>query len=162
MTRPRRRARALPWRPQPSYARTVFLGARRSAAGLGICFSMWLMFFPLQWMAAELAGARDFGASGLWSMMLDEVGSLVAAVIPALVLMRVERRPWRRVWIAGKAGFWARVLGGHGVGICRDQPADACAVWSAHFLLWACRSARGSHGPVRGVLGGDVSAGRTV
>jgi membrane protease YdiL (CAAX protease family) len=63
------------------------------------------MFYPLQVLAVELASSRDFGSSGLWSMLLEEFANLVAAAIPALVLARVERRPWKAYGLPGKPAF---------------------------------------------------------
>ena len=78
---------------QPSYVRTVFIGPHGLRAGWGLAFYV-AMFYPLQFVASRWAGSLDLGASGLWSMMLEEFGVLLAAGLPALVLARVERRPW--------------------------------------------------------------------
>lgn len=53
----------------------------------------------------QLAWARDLGHSGLWSRMIEEVGNFLAAVIPALILARVERRPWRTYGLPIKSAF---------------------------------------------------------
>ena len=53
-----------------------------------------LLFFVLQQLAVQFAWSRDLGDSGLWSVLLEEFGKFVAAVIPAIILARVERRPW--------------------------------------------------------------------
>jgi membrane protease YdiL (CAAX protease family) len=50
------------------------------------------VYYPLQFVASRWAWS--VGASWLWSIMLEEFGVLVAAVLPALVLARVERRRW--------------------------------------------------------------------
>ncbi|HME36719.1 MAG TPA: type II CAAX endopeptidase family protein [Candidatus Sulfotelmatobacter sp.] len=89
---------------QPSYARTLFLGPHGLRPGWGLAFYA-LTFLMLQRLAADLAASRDLGASGLWSMMLAEFGSLVAAAIPAVVLARVERRPWSAYGLPGKQAF---------------------------------------------------------
>jgi membrane protease YdiL (CAAX protease family) len=78
---------------QPSYVRTVFLGPDGLRAGWGFAFYV-AMFYPLQFVAIRWAGSLDLDASGLWPMMLEEFGVLLAAVIPALVLARVEGRSW--------------------------------------------------------------------
>jgi membrane protease YdiL (CAAX protease family) len=92
---------------QPSYAHTLFMDSDGLRPGWGIAFYA-LMFLPLQGLAVKLAGSRDFGASGLWAMMLEEVGDLVAAVIPAVVLARVEQRPWRVYGLPGRGAFGKR------------------------------------------------------
>jgi membrane protease YdiL (CAAX protease family) len=78
---------------QPSYVRTLFLGPDGLRAGWGLAFFV-LTFLPLQLAAVRIAWVHDFGASGLWSMLLEEAGVFVAAVIPTVVLARVERRSW--------------------------------------------------------------------
>jgi membrane protease YdiL (CAAX protease family) len=78
---------------QPSYARTVFLGPDGLRAGWGFAFYV-AIYYQLQFVASRWAGSVDLGANGLWSMMLQEAGVLLAAVVPALILQRIERRPW--------------------------------------------------------------------
>jgi len=78
---------------QPSYPRTLFLGPDGLRPGWGLVF-YFATFYPLQALASSLASAHDFGASGLWTMLLEEFGRFVAAVIPAIALAQVERRPW--------------------------------------------------------------------
>jgi hypothetical protein len=78
---------------QPSYVRTVFLGPDGLRAGWGLAFFV-AMFYVLRFVANRWTGSWNLGASGLWSMMLEEFGVLLAAVVPALLLARVERRPW--------------------------------------------------------------------
>ena len=89
---------------QPSYARTLFLGPEGLRPGWGLVFYA-VMFYPLQRLAVDLASSRDFGASGLWSMMLEELGRLVSAVIPAVVLARIERRSWKAYGLPGAQAF---------------------------------------------------------
>jgi membrane protease YdiL (CAAX protease family) len=79
---------------QPPYVRTLFFGADGLRPGWGLVFYV-AMFLILQELAVELAWSRNFGASGLWSALLEEFGRLVAAVVPSLVLASVERRSWR-------------------------------------------------------------------
>ena len=88
---------------QPSYARTLFLGPDGLRPGWGFAFYV-AMFYPLQVLAGGLS-AGDVRASGLWTILLQEFGMLVAAVIPALVLARVERRPWRVFGLPGGQAF---------------------------------------------------------
>ena len=102
---------------QPSYVRTVFFGPGGLRAGWGLAFYV-AMFYPLQFVASRWAGSVNLGASGLWSTMLEEVGVLLAAVIPSLVLGRVERRRWGVYGLPasrtlGKL-FWAGAVWGFG------------------------------------------------
>jgi len=78
---------------QPSYVRTVFWGADGLRPGWGFAFYV-AMFYPLQFAASRWAGSLNLGAEGLWSMMLEELGVLLAAVLPAIVLASIEKRSW--------------------------------------------------------------------
>jgi membrane protease YdiL (CAAX protease family) len=102
---------------QPSYVRTVFLGPDGLRAGWGFAFYV-AMFYPLQFVASRWAESLELGANGLWSMMLEEFGVLVAAVVPALVLGRVERRRWGVYGLPGRRAFgklfWAGAVWGFG------------------------------------------------
>jgi membrane protease YdiL (CAAX protease family) len=142
---------------QPSYARTLFLDPDGLRPGWGLAF-YFLTFFVLQRLAVDLALSRDFGASGLWSLMLEQFGTLLAAVLPAVVLARVERRPWkayglplkqafnRMFWIGALWGFAAITLlmfalyGLHtfqfgNVILHGARLARFAAFWSVFFLL---------------------------
>ena len=100
---------------QPSYARTVFLRPDGLRAGWGFAFYVF-MFYVLQFMITRWVGSLDLGGNGLWSMMLDEFGVFVAAVLPALVLARVERRPWSAYGLPLRRAFgklfWVGALWG--------------------------------------------------
>ena len=89
---------------QPSYANTLFLDSEGLRPGWGLTFYV-AMFYLLQKLAVDLAWSRDFGSNGLWSVMLEEFGDLLAAVIPAFILARVERRPWGVYGLPGKQAF---------------------------------------------------------
>ncbi|MGA8213136.1 MAG: type II CAAX endopeptidase family protein [Candidatus Sulfotelmatobacter sp.] len=89
---------------QPSYVRTVFLGPEGLRAGWGLAFYL-AMLYPLQSLASRWVGSLDLGANGLWSMMLEELGVFVAAALPALVLARVEKRPWGAYGLPGRRAF---------------------------------------------------------
>ena len=99
----------------PSYLDTLFWGPDGLRPGWGLVF-YGLSFLALQSLAAQLASARDLGDSGLWSMLLQEIGNFLAAVIPAVVLARIERRPWRLYGLPLKQAFgrlfWTGALWG--------------------------------------------------
>jgi uncharacterized protein len=96
---------------QPSYAHDVFFDADGLRPGWGIAFYA-LMFLTLQWLAVHLAASRDLGASGLWNMMLEEAGNLCAALIPAVILRRIEQRPWRVYGLPASPAFGKRFWAG--------------------------------------------------
>jgi uncharacterized protein len=89
---------------QPSYARTVFFGPEGLRAGCGLAFYV-AMFYPLQFVASRWAWSLNLGAEGLWSMMLAEAGVLLAAVVPSMVLARVEKRAWGTYGLPGRQVF---------------------------------------------------------
>ena len=99
----------------PSYAHTLFFGPDGLRPGWGFAFYV-VAFLGLQSLAVELAWFRDLGDSGLWSKLLEEVGDLFAALIPALVLARVERRRWGSYGLPIKPAFglnfWVGTLWG--------------------------------------------------
>jgi len=102
----------------PSYAHTLFFGQDGLRPGWGFGFYV-ITFLLLQKLAVQLAWMHDLGDSGLWSKLLEEIGDLLAAVLPAFVLAQVEHRPWgiyglplklafrRLFWIGGVWGFLA-------------------------------------------------------
>jgi len=76
---------------QESPLRRVFVGANglRPGWSLALYVSMFTVIVAVgSWWAESLR----FGE--LWSQMFFELRLLVAAVIPALVMTRIERRPW--------------------------------------------------------------------
>jgi uncharacterized protein len=131
---------------QPSYARTLFLGPQGLRPGWGLAFYT-VTFLTLQRLAAELASSWDLGASGLWSMLLAELGSLVAAVIPAAVLTRVERRPSIEYGLPGKRAFgrlfWIGALWGFaGISLLMFGLHGLHAFTFGHVVLHSGRLAR--------------------
>jgi uncharacterized protein len=89
---------------QPSYARTLFLGPDGLRPGWGFAFYA-ALFYALQWLAVQLAWSLNLGAGGLWSRLLEEFGDLFAALIPALVLARVENRRWSAYGLCIRLAF---------------------------------------------------------
>ena len=92
---------------QPSYVRTLFLGWDGLRPGWGFVFYA-LSFYLLQMLVNRMAWARTFHASELWSILLQELGDLVAAVLPALVLARIERRPFSAYGLPARQAFGKR------------------------------------------------------
>jgi hypothetical protein len=88
---------------ESSYSRTLFLGPDGLRPGWGFAFYA-VAFILLQQIAVKLA-SRDLGDSGLWSMLLEEFGNLAAALIPSVVLARVEGRPWSAYGLPGGRAF---------------------------------------------------------
>lgn len=103
---------------QPSYAHTLFFDTGGLRPGWGFAGYV-IAFYFLQRVAVDLASMHEWGAHGLWSDLLEELGDLVAAVAPALVLARIEKRPWkvyglpissafgRNFWLGSVWGFLA-------------------------------------------------------
>lgn len=127
---------------EPSYARTLFLGPDGLRPGWGFAFYV-LMFYAAQRLAVELAWARDLGPSGLWSGLLEEFGNVLAAMIPAVVLARVEGRPWRIYGLPIRDAFGRRFWAGTIWGIS--------AVSLLMFALYALHAFSFGHFALHGV-----------
>jgi membrane protease YdiL (CAAX protease family) len=131
---------------QPSYARTLFLGPERLRPGWGFAFYV-ATFYLLQKLVAGLASSWDLGSSGLWSMMLEELGNLVIAVIPAVILARVEGRPWKAYGLPSKPAFrrlfWIGALWGFaGISLLMFGLYGLHAFTFGHVLLHGARLLR--------------------
>lgn len=104
---------------QPSYLHTLFLGANGLRPGWGFAFYV-ATFYALQWLAFQLVSMQEFGAGRLWSSLLEELleefGNLLAAMIPAVILARIEGRRWGSYGLPTRHAlarrFWAGVLWG--------------------------------------------------
>ena len=131
---------------QPSYAHTLFFGSEGLRPGWGFAFYV-VMFYALQKLAVDLAWSRDLGSSSLWSMMLEELGSLLAAVIPAVVLARIEHRPWKLYGLPGKQAFgrlfWLGALWGFaGISLLIFALYGVHAFAFGHVILHGARLVR--------------------
>jgi membrane protease YdiL (CAAX protease family) len=130
----------------PSYARSVFLGPDGLRPGWGFAFYL-VTFLALQRIAVDLAATRDLGASGLWSMLLEEFGSIVAAIVPSVVLARIERRPWGAYGLPGRkvfgALFWTGAAWGFAaISLLMAVLYGAHALTFGHFVLHGARVMR--------------------
>jgi uncharacterized protein len=100
---------------QDSYARTLFFGSDGLRPGWGLAFYV-AVFYPFERLAARLAWSRDFGASGLWSELLEEFGWLLAAIAPSMMLAKIENRPWKLYGLPPRQAlgklFWVGSLWG--------------------------------------------------
>jgi len=144
-------------RSQPSYAYTLFLGPEGLRPGWGLAFYV-VLYVPLQRLAVRLAWSHELGPSGLWSELLEELGILLAAIVPSLLLARIERRPWDAYGLPGPLAFgklfWTGAVWGftaislliltlYGMGAFRfghlalhgARIAKFAAFWAALFLL---------------------------
>jgi len=95
---------------QPPYIRTLFLGPDGLRPGWGLLFYL-LMFYVLVQFLDGLAAAA-IPHHRLWFQLLDKFADLLAALIPALVLVKIERRPWPSYGLAWKQAFRRRFMTG--------------------------------------------------
>ncbi len=129
---------------QPSYAHTLFMGPGGLRPGWGITFYL-LMFYGLQRMVGLWSESWKLGE--LRSTMLEELGSMLAAIIPSLILARVERRPWRSYGLPlrnafGKL-FWVGALWGFaGITILVGSQYELHAFDFGHLVLHGERMAK--------------------
>src|ERR1700680_3695342 len=144
---------------QPPYVRTLFFGPDGLRPGWGFAFYV-VMFYLLYRLANDLL--EHYGPAGsLRSMMLEEFCALVAALIPSLILAKIERRPWetyglpsgqafrRLFWVGATWGF-AGITGllvtlnrihvfdfGH-LALHGPRIAKYAVFWAVTFLLVGC------------------------
>jgi membrane protease YdiL (CAAX protease family) len=88
---------------QPSYPRALFLGPNGLRAGWGFAFYV-IIFYPLQFLATRAANSLHFH-NWLWSMLLGEFGLFIAAIVPALLLARIEKRSWGTFGLPLRSAF---------------------------------------------------------
>lgn len=126
---------------QPSYAHTLFMGPGGLRPGWGIAF-YFLVFYGLQRMVGLWSESWKLGE--LRSMLLEELGSMLAALIPSLILAGVERRPWRSYGLPlrnafGKL-FWVGALWGFiGITILVGSQYELRAFDFGHLVLHGAR-----------------------
>jgi membrane protease YdiL (CAAX protease family) len=98
----------------PSYARILFFGSDGLRPGWGLAIYA-ISFYFLQ---LGLAWSVELGRSGLRSTLLEELASFLAAVVPAIVLSRIEHRRWSVYGLPAKqalgARFWSGTVWGFG------------------------------------------------
>lgn len=99
--------------PQEPSLRRVFVGAGGLRSGWS--FALYIgMFAGI--VAVGSWWAQEVQVGDLWSQLLAELGVLVAAVIPALVMGRIERRPWGAYGLPLRQAFsklfWVGVVWG--------------------------------------------------
>ncbi len=87
---------------QEPWLRKVFVGP--SGLRPGWSFALYLGMFAL---VVAIGGwwADSLHLGELWSQMFSELGVLVAAIIPALVMARIERRPWDAYGLPLRSAF---------------------------------------------------------
>jgi len=102
------------------YTRTLFLGPDGLRPGWGLLFYVMLFYVFEQFLGGMAAATIPHHA--LWSQLLDKFTDALAALIPALILFKVERRPWpsyglslkhalrRPYWMGALWGFAAITL----------------------------------------------------
>ena len=131
---------------QPSYAHTLFFDAGGLRPGWGFA-SYVIAFYLLQRVIVDLAWIHDLGAHGLWSGLLEELGDFVAAAVPALVLSRIESRPWKMYGlpIASAFGrnFWLGCIWGFAaISVLMLTLYGLHAFSFGHFVLHGVRLVR--------------------
>lgn len=102
---------------QQSYISTLFFGSDGLRPGWGFAFYAF-SFLILQRLFGDFLLAYDLGAHGRWLMLLEEFGWVLAAAVPAVILSRIERRPWATYGLPTRLAlgkqFWSGALWGFG------------------------------------------------
>jgi CAAX protease family protein len=129
---------------QPSYAHTLFLGPGGLRPGWGIAF-YFLMYYGLQRLVGLWSDSWKLGE--LRSMMTDEFFSVLAALIPSLILARVEQRSWKRYGLPvrqafGKLFWVGAVWGFAGITILIGSQYELHAFDFGHVVLHGIKMAK--------------------
>lgn len=145
---------------QPSYGRTLFFGPDGLRAGWGLVLYLLQLLILLRltnWLVIDLVQFWPRTSPRIIEL-IAELASLVAAVVPALVMMRIEKRPWNCYGLPVRRSLGRRFFVGAAWGICsitvlivalygmRDfsfgrlalhgfRIAKYAAYWSVMFLL---------------------------
>jgi len=100
---------------QPSYARTLFFGSEGLRPGWGLLFFV-VLYSALRQISLWLWLDYSPVIGAKWATLVDEGVLFLAAAIPAIVLGRIEHRPWRcyglQVRGAFESLFWNGILWG--------------------------------------------------
>jgi len=91
---------------EPPYIRTLFLGPGGLRPGWGLLFYL-VLYIVLDQFLDNIA-YNAFHNHPLWSQVLEKFADLAAALIPAFLLMKIERRPWRSYGLGWKQAFRSR------------------------------------------------------
>lgn len=129
---------------QPSYTRTLFVGPDGLRPGWGLAF-YFLTFYCLQRLLDFWSESWKLGE--LRAMMGAEFGSFLAALIPALILARVERRPWKIYGLPlrrafGKLFWVGAVWGFAGITVLVGSQYELRAFVFGHIVLHGMRMAK--------------------
>jgi membrane protease YdiL (CAAX protease family) len=130
--------------PQEPPLREVFFGADGLRSGWS--FALYVAMFVLIVAVGEwLADSLELGE--LWSQMVSEFGFLVAAVIPALVMARIEQRAWGSYGLPLRQAFsklfWVGVVWGFlGITLLMEILYGLHAFHFGHVLLHGMRLAK--------------------
>lgn len=132
---------------QPSYARTLLLGPEGLRPGWGLTFYL-LAFLILRWTTGRAAAVLiPPTLNDLWDNLIDESSAFAATVIPALILARIEKRPWKSYGLPLKQAlgkhFWIGALWGFlGVTILLAALHGLHAFDFGHLVLHGVRIAK--------------------
>jgi len=98
---------------QPPYIRTLFLGPDGLRPGWALLLYL-VLYLVLQPSLLALVYASI--SRPMWFQLLAKFTDFVTAIIPALVLLKIERRPWRTFGLPVKQAFrrpfWSGALWG--------------------------------------------------
>src|SRR5579864_4843485 len=99
---------------QPPYILTLFFGPDGLRPGWGLLAYV-ALFLVLQPFFENIAYAI-IPRRPLWSLLLEKFADFLAALLPALLLAKIERRPWRSYGLCWKQAlrrtYWAGAFWG--------------------------------------------------
>lgn len=130
---------------KPSLLRTVFVGPNGIRAGWRLLIYVAIMVAVGGALLFLFQGARGAkGPTALWLSLAGEAASLLAAIIPAVIMALVEKRPFAAYGLPGKGAFgslfWVGTLWGIvAVSVLMAAMRGAHAFYFGHLALHGIR-----------------------
>lgn len=107
--------------PQPAFLHSIFVGPEGLRAGWRFAIYLagfFALLFLISFVTKPFLHLQPHQKPPVWVFLLGEMESLVAAIVPALVMARFEKRPFGVYGLSSRAAFGKQFWIGLVWGIC--------------------------------------------